>query len=384
MNPSSIVDLSIQTRRVHARTDSGEAAGGWPAGSPPAAAGSPPPVGNTGGKLTILVDHFNGTFCSSHLEAVSQLLSAHLGDGEDLPYGFHTYQLSRRWQTGALLLWSPGRRECCLSLNGDTCEALGLRKLYGLWSAFKLLGVNGTRIDLTADDYARRFSMEDVHAATRAGNFTKFKIATPIQERGRIGGETHLRSDSVRFGRRGKDGGACTVIIYDKLLESKGERDCIRVEVTLQGDGAAAGFLVLTQFLDDTDTGFARFVQEVGQIIGGAIDFRERGTETHIDRMERLPWWESFVQALGQSRVSVFKPLAPLVRTVNASMKQYRKKLAFAKIVLQSKGQDLLDWIRQQIESAEEQLTPRDWKRVAAVGLDLDIGQLFGGAVTAA
>jgi hypothetical protein len=369
------VDLAIRSRVVtRACQEAREAAAArsFPQGTPAAA----PPVGNTGGKLTVLCDHFNATVGVEKREMVASLLSPLLGEGEELGYGFHSYQRAMRWQTGALLLWSPDRPECCLSLNGDSLEAMGPRQVFGLFYALWSLGVKSTRFDATADDYSRMFSMEDVHAAAEGGNFTRFRKFTPIRERERVGGQVRLTSDSIRFGRRGKGGGGVSVIFYDKLLESDGERDANRVEATYSKESAEVAWLVLTQDFADgavDDAAYEKFTQRLAHLVASSIDFRERGDETHIDRMPRLAWWEKFVAALGEGvRCSVVRSAVPLVKTIRACISQYVKKLAVARVVAQSKGQDLLTWLNDQLDAAERVV---DWKKMGRLELDFELDQ---------
>lgn len=376
MNPTSIVDLSIQCRSLSARKEDGEAAGGdCPAGADPTAAEiqrALPPVGNTGGKLTIKVDHLNFTTGAEHVEELKETLSGQFGEPERLGYGFHTYREAYRWGSSLLLCWSPGRAECLCSMNADSIDAIGQRALYELIRGLRCKGweVRTTRLDTTLDDFSREFlRMEDVHAAAAAGNFTGFRVFDPRQQQARIGGEVRKVSDSIRFGVRGKDGSGCSVIFYDKALESEGEWDSVRCEATWSKEKAHEVGKAL--WMCSTFEEWAAFL---ASCVVSSIDFRLRGEETHVDRMPRLDWWERVVALADSFRVCVKRSLPPLLKTVRTAFRQYGKKLAVALVVADSKGQDLLRALRDHLYALAEEM---EWKRVGKLDLDLEVPQCF-------
>lgn len=362
-----IFNLASEFRAAQYGVGGGGSASGGPAGDAlPQSLGSsidPPPSGNTGGKLTTegkrgltsKIDWLNFSGRSVCVPVIKTIVEARLGPAELVDRGLNTYQRFWRWPTGAALCFTEGRQDCLLSMNGDSIDACSdaddqlrlLRQMHGY-------GFRTTRVDLAADDWERRVPLEQVHAAAEACDFTNFRLTDCRQPKRVDGGELKLAGDMRTFGRRGRDGSGVFLRIYDKALESKGEIDCIRWEVEFGNERAHE---VGRRLADCEDVDQLRAV--VSALIGGAIDFRRRAGETHVDRRERLGWWQSFLQLLGEAHVVVNRVKAPLQATAVALRRQWSRSLAYLRIAAERVGVDFFSHLREMIDRACEVVDPR-------------------------
>lgn len=373
-------DLSARVKRaLFLASEVGEAAGvprlSAAAGSPAASGVTPPPGGNTGGKLTVRVEvrcHWLNCIIPTprRLEAAA-LVDALAGEGENRDYGLHSYQQSRHWEGSGMMCWSEGREECWLSLPGGFLDGLTPKQTFDLMKALDALGAKGRRLDVAADDLSRSFSMEDVHAAAAAGDFCGFQIDQAHQPRCR--GE--LIGDSHDFGRRGKDGGGTFVQVYDKNLESDGAINAIRVEARFFKEKAEAVFKLLCICPD-----MEWWRRKLGELVGGAIDFRERGEETHLDRMARLDWWERFVGALGEAAVSVGRVVATIEKWCGYAAGGVLPTIAVFLTLADSVGADGWEKLREAVGEASKRV---NWRRASSrlrgVEWEACVSNLMGG-----
>jgi DNA relaxase NicK len=259
---------------------------------------------------------------------------------------------------------------CCLVLSGGVLDYFTPEALrdFMQWSA--RLGASCSRVDLAFDDFTRRYlPLEKIHQAADAGNFSGFKRHKSDQEKTRRG---TLLSDGHTFGLRGKNGSGRQVQFYDKLLESKGEIDCIRMEVRYSKDHAHLAFNNLVE----ADS-FATFVATIGQQIGGAIVFLDRSQgETHLDRCTPLDWWSDVVSLLGCLKLRVSRTVPPLQHALEYLRDTWAGALAIAWEVAESQGLDADAHIgvlaRLMVEQGKQKLD-RGWRPGArSLGLDFE------------
>lgn len=306
--------------------------------------------------LTVKIDWLNFSGPSSHLEAIKVIISDHLAAEPLLvEKGRHTYQRHYAWACGAILCFTDGRADCLLSMNGDAVDCIGdlneqlrlLRQMHGN-------GFRTTRVDLAADDWDRAVTLDQVHQAAESCNFTGFRRTEARQPKRVNDGRLELAGDMRTFGLRGESGSGVYVRVYDKLLESGGEIDCIRWEVEHGQDKAHAVGRALADCED-----VQQLARVIGAMITGAIDFRVRGTETHVDRRPRLSWWASMVERLGRVVVRIHRVTPPLQDAARAFAKQFGGTLAKLKIVCDQVGQDLVGCLVQLIDQRCETIDPR-------------------------
>ena len=239
----------------------GEAAGAAasPAGEPFRAAGgdavAPPPVSNTGGRLTggrVKVDWLTLVYPAHVGTEVVAKVEEVMGQGELTGRGMNLYSSSWRWSTGAVLAFSEeglNAETCCLVMSGGVVDYFTPDALLSFIRWSHEVGARCSRVDVAFDDFSRNvLRMADVHAAADAGNYAGFKVESgPQQPRTRSG---QLRGDGRTFGERGKNGGGRQVVFYDKTLESKGEVDAVRMEARYFKKHAHGAFSLLAQAED--------------------------------------------------------------------------------------------------------------------------------------
>jgi hypothetical protein len=160
--------------------------------------------------------------------------------------------------------------------------------------------------------------------------------------------------------------------IYDKLLESCGEVDCIRWEVEFSNERAHEVGRNLSALVEDP-TAAERFISSQ---IAGNIDFRIRGNETHVDRRPRLSWWSMLVARLGEARTVVSRLKNSLQASAAWIKKSVAPTLAKLHFASQQQGRDFFLSMRQMISDELSSLNPDAIDRRDLATLDL--AQAFG------
>lgn len=339
--------------------------------------GGKPPIDNMGGRVTEEVFKGLKIDADSLFAAVDQVtlvgkgidqrekmkaeLVKHLGEGQDGLFGLSTYRQSYRFDAGASLNWSEDREDWCCIITGRTLQLVGEEKHVEFLLDINRHADHCTRCDPRLDDYSRKLiDLDQVREALEAGNFIgprKCQVVTS----GRLSkGALNRDGQSLVFGSR--DG--ARVLFYDKGLESKGRILSIRCEVAYYKQKATAAWAKLMNAAHLG--GVEAFTRAVGELVCGAIDFRERGEHRHIARMERLPWWSSIVDKLGAVRVRVPKVISTLNSSMLSLLNQYGKKLARAVVVAEAMGHDLLLSLNLKIDSMREglEIEQRDFSKL--------------------
>ena len=343
------------------------------AGRPAPKAWEVPPVGNTGGKLTsgltVKLDWLNVTFPATKRDAVVSLVGEYLGEPEHHAWGRHTYREHLAWPTSAALFWSDGRAEALLSLNADSIDCIPLDRQLKLLGQLEDLGAKGTKIDVALDDYERRVSIDQIEAAYMAGQVVGFRLGQRQNPRRWESRELQSVGDSFDLGRRGTNGSGKALKVYDKLLESRGTLDCIRWELRLSGERAETAFECLASSLS-----LASFVRKLTQYVGGCVDFKADPDETHLDRRERLPWWQKLLDVIDSARLVVHRTIPPLQKSLNYLRETWAKKLALGRVIIEGLGGDFFGWVSDVVDEGEKRI---DWNRAGGLDLGLDL-QLIG------
>ncbi len=265
----------------------------------------------TVGKIEKRYDWGNFTFPTNRREEVQGLVDGYIGEGKRRDRGANTYGQSHGWESGALLAWTDGRPECWLSFNGDSCDlippVLKLEFLRGL----RGLGAKCTRADYAIDVPRALVTMDMVHAAAAAAQVVGFRRYFPKRVvSNMLTGE--LEQDEADFGRRGRDGSGRYFRWYDKGLESEGEIDCIRGEVETSAETADAWFNIICE-ADD----LSEFERILGKIVCGSIDFMDKsGAHGHVDRYERVGWYQRIIDLVGEAVITVARVQPTLERSV--------------------------------------------------------------------
>lgn len=285
------------------------------------------PVSNTGVNtsktgIEALIDWFQGTFPQSQLEKVRQLVASALeSEFVDRQKGTTFYESSSVC-SGAVLAWSPrlggkvtDRTDAYLEMGAKVLQQLSPLRQYRLFKSLGSLGFRASRVDLTIDDYDKRFRPWDAYQVYRSGGVTGFRRSGSYHESDKKAGV----SQSFSLGKRGKLGSGKYLVIYDKWLESDGARDCIRVELSLYGDYAKQA---MESLLLDAEL----WSQLIPCYVFGSVNFLmvEAGKEARADRCERVSWWHEIVQ--DSPAIKLSRPVP--VRTYDKAVKWFKKQVA--------------------------------------------------------
>ena len=136
------------------------------------------------------------------------------------------------------------------------------------------------RIDVFLDDYNKAISPSGLHSLIKRRDYSGLR-KWHIAQTGDPGRLTH---DEVSFGRRGEKGSGKYIRVYDKALESNGERDCIRWEVEFTQEKAQQVFVKIAETGGDIEA----FATLCGSLVAGAINFVKRTGDKNIGRLDDM------------------------------------------------------------------------------------------------
>lgn len=268
------------------------------------------------------------------------------------PYGLYRYDRHVVWHPFDIKMFFDSSTERCNDVHQGRCTIQMCATSLSCFDAdqlFQLVGdlvkffwFKSTRIDLCFDDYERIIVPHELVEVAKQGNFTGYRRFEHLAPQ-KINGE--MEGDTLYFGRRGKNGSGRFLRCYDKALETKGELHSIRWEVEFSKDraGAVCFQLAMAQNIEE-------FAGLIASLIGGSIDFVDR-QGIHLDRMERLDFWNRIVSILGAVKLrnpkrikTVEKAKAWIEKSVIPSVEMLRKALG---------DEDFYEWIEDEIKTAK-------------------------------
>jgi len=269
-----------------------------------------------------------GTVPWADLDPLVQYLRLFFGDCfEEYDYGLWKYDRSYVWPNRVSLNYhSSAERAERITSGGVTLEIPGsVIETYApeIWFSFmrglQHFRFEPSRIDVYYDDYDRLILPRDLYTLVYEldllgqefrREFTGFLQAAIKQKVGgkrakMLGGGRGIVYDEVAFGRRGNRGCGKYLRAYDKWLESRGERKCVRWELELSGHRARKMWEALMHVATQDIPGI------LGAAIGGCIDFRHRPVtadgkllragDKNWKRCPRFAWWQKIVDKLGEA-----------------------------------------------------------------------------------
>ncbi len=240
-----------------------------------------------------------GSLPKAFLWPVLCYLQALFGEGEKQDRGGMFYARKYVFDKSVRLYFDEedsGRDDICVSVSGGACDHIGQEAVFHLVKFLAKKQFKASRLDCAVDDCNRSVSLETVKEAVFKCNFQGFLVVEPL-EKYKLDGESLVKvSDGWCFGRRGSMGNGKYLRIYDKALESHGENSAIRWECEFSGKRSRTVFNELSSSLDQF-----HLATKIAALVGGCIDFRDRtGSGGHLDRMERLAWWELLLTEFGR------------------------------------------------------------------------------------
>jgi len=313
--------------------------------------------------------------------AIACIDRAFFGGFEKFDYGLYRYDRSIRFEAfDGLAIYYDGnkarsegvhRGRFTIVIPGKALDSLTPERMRSLmWELTDKLLFTATRIDVYWDDFERRITPSEVARHARAGNFAGYRLYELSGRKMAVGGEVESISDMVTFGCRGKAGSGRFLRVYDKNLESKGLRDCIRWEVEFTKSRAKQVMVFLA-----SSRGLPEFTSLIAALVGGSIDFIERPagvSRGNIDRMKRLDWWQEILDVIGQSIVRNRKRHTS-IEASKAWMESISSTLGMVKIAMGDVG--FYEWIREVTEVGKDKMKSRHHAMLSAYFAERGVGQ---------
>lgn len=307
--------------------------GGAPLAAPP------PPYCITGVKVTECIEEKQSQVtgihwvrwsfpCEKYDEALSLVKRYSEGDSFR-DSGLWGYEASLVWLNGARLIFdeSPKARRshnglAVLEIPGEVFDGLTFEQVKSLLAGLVGLGGRCKRVDVYLDDFQRVVTIDRLRKAVKRGEVVGFAHSETRQGR-RVGGL--LQRDEISFGRRGSKGSGKYLRVYDKGLESKGKRDCLRWEVEFTDNRAEVAFGKLYECGDSVTLGGM-----CHGLVAGVVDFRAvaAGQDRHLARRGRFTWWSKLLKGVVVFRVRVAKVVQRATRAMRWTERQVAVTLA--------------------------------------------------------
>lgn len=288
------------------------------------------------------------TFPHKHLQKVRGFIDRFFGQSDQIGFGFWGYDCRYEWSNGAFLLYDQRdetkqihANRCAFECQGQPCDQLTPYDLTLLMEGLLIFDGRCSRIDVFMDDFNRVICPNDLHDIIERRDFSRFIVGETRQAF--KSGE--LIRDEVTFGRKGKLGSGKSLTIYDKALESEGDRNCVRWELRLIDDRAHDVFVKLAGTCGNIDA----CALLCGCLVIGSITFVYRtGSEKNIDRLTEYEFWSILKMGLSDLRLRLHKPEQSIIGVIEWTEKQVAPNMSLIYDSFEDEDQFYL-WLREAI-----------------------------------
>lgn len=232
---------------------------------------------------------------------------------------------------GTLIAWTdpegdfPG--EALVSIPATALERVDLEAQLNLVVTLKNgYKVKPTRIDGTIDLYGywNDRILEKAYAAGKAGNFTGSREFDPRIPLHRVGDVCFPKGKTFYFGSANS---RKRLRLYDKNLESKGEKNCIRWEVQFSGYNAVE----LVDQLAEINT-YEERMKHLQSVTIGAVIFVKYDSGDRFSRRKQLSWYEKLQEDIAYAKkISVARVKSSIQKTINWIVRQVAPSLALVR-----------------------------------------------------
>ena len=233
-----------------------------------------------------------------YLPAIRTYLEFYFGESAQDAYGLWSYDSRFHWPNGASINYDCAVERADSVHNGKFTVEIPGQALDGIAETDLSLFILGlhrfnptcTRCDVFFDDYNRTIIPSAMHDMVRGHDYSGFRKGQikQLYDSGR------LIQDEADFGKRGPNGSGQYLRIYDKVLESKGKKNCIRYEVEFTKERAHKVFDKLSQV-----TSVDAFATLLGALVGGSVKFVHRNGDKNISRLKVYDFWQEILELLG-------------------------------------------------------------------------------------
>ena len=266
---------------------------------------------------------------SENVSIIEELIMKYFNCGFDWsasrPYshGRKIYPQSARTPNGIILAkeYLDGTAyKVLLDLSATPLMELSEECAWSFCKELHAMGLRCVRFDSAIDDYNRVLDFETIYQAGEAGNFALARTMKPYIEF--TSGKPRIIT-GFSFGSRQSDR---YLRIYDKGIESFGKdcfADCIRIEGEFKSDQAEMMFEAYS-----TAVTFEAALDHAAQCVLGIVSFVDK-RDPNLERCPTLPWWQSFVDAVGGTkRVRSVRLVRTVHTIVNFVERQVKRGLA--------------------------------------------------------
>jgi len=233
-----------------------------------------------------------------YLPKVRGYLDFYFGESAQDAYGLWSYDSRFYWPCGASLNYdsaaarsdSVHNGKFTVEIPGQALDGIAQTDLHLFLLNLRQFSPTCTRCDVFFDDYRRTITPSELHDVAKIHDYSGFRKSQIKQgyDSGR------LIHDEIDFGKRGPNGSGQYLRTYDKFLESKGKKNCIRFEVEFTKERAHKVFDKLSQV-----TSVDAFATLCGSLVGGSIKFVHRNGDKNISRLDVYKFWQEILDLLG-------------------------------------------------------------------------------------
>lgn len=277
----------------------------------------------------VSVDWMRISFLDKYLQKVVDVTRWFFKSEPELGYGFWGYDRAYIWPNGVRIIYDTDTEKAdfhnhriYFECPGRCCNELTPSDLCLLMQIFKdFFEGRGERVDVCLDDYSRRIAPQELVKIAKRSDYSRFRQFHPRQS---YDFGNQLVYDAVVFGSL-KKGWVKQLEVYDKGLESKGEKNAIRWEAKFAKDKADKVFRALAGTCGNLDA----FALLCGSIVVGSIDFihRKEGVK-NLNRLVRYKFWESLQQGLDGLRIRSAKKVNSVTGVIEWIKRQVAPNLS--------------------------------------------------------
>ncbi|GAH45388.1 unnamed protein product, partial [marine sediment metagenome] len=233
-----------------------------------------------------------------YLSKVRAYLDFYFGESSQDGYGLWSYDSRFYWPNGASLNYdgavqrsdSVHNGKFTVEIPGQALDGIAQTDLHLFLLSLRQFSPTCTRCDVFFDDYNRTITPSGMHRIVKSQDYSCFRKSQIKQ----LYDRKRLIQDEVDFGKRGPNGSGQYLRIYDKVLESKGKKNCIRFEVEFTKERSHKVFDKLSQAIS-----VDAFATLCGSLVGGSVKFVHRNGDKNISRLDVYEFWQEILDLLG-------------------------------------------------------------------------------------
>jgi len=211
------------------------------------------------------------------------------------------------------------------------------------------------RIDIGCSDFGKKLPMQKIIEAIQNDNFAGFKKAR----------QTH---NFKTFGTiyAGQRGSGAIERFYDESEKTCGVRDSLRSEREFRDMCAQVVYKQILELVENRDRDF-ELIQDAAyqflkELTFGGFDFVDRfakgeNKETHLDRCERLDWWQEYLDYVEATGIKL--PMPSYKKTIEAKIEWIVKQVSPTLALLKKayKAGEFIPWLLEAIRQADDRIT---------------------------